>query len=112
MVIENQLEILNSLRSDFIKYADNNEPSFWELDINETGGSLTGFSYEDEPIILLDCVKNKGRWYICTNTSEDECCPECCPLEDLTENQIYEIKCIVESWLANKKANKINCHNL
>ena len=108
MIMENELTRLNNLRSDFIKYADNNEPSFWELDINEIGGSITGFSYEDEPIILLDCVKNKGRWYICTNISQDECCP----LEDLTENQICEIKCIVESWLANKKANKINCHNV
>lgn len=102
--MENELTRLNNLRSDFIKYADSNEPSVWELDINEVGGSLPGYSYEDEPVILLDCVKTEGRWFICTNRSEDE--KGCCPLEDLTENQIYEIRRFVESWLAKKDTNR------
>ena len=104
MIMENELTRLNNLRSDFIKYADSNEPSVWELDINEIGGSLPGYTYEDEPVILLDCVKTEGRWYICVNRTEDEV--GCCPLEDLTENQIYEIRRLVESWLANKDTNR------
>lgn len=104
MVMENELTRLNSLRSDFIKYADSNEPSIWELDINEIGGRLPGYSYEDEPIILLDCVKTEGRWYICANRFEDEF--GCYPLEDLTQHQIYEIRRFVESWLKNKDKNR------
>ena len=99
-----QLTKLNCLREEFIKNSDSNEPSTYELDVNSIGEQLNGYSYEDEPVILLDCVKTEGRWFICTNRSEDE--KGCCPLEDLTENQIYEIGRFVESWLANKDTNR------
>ena len=104
MKMENQLARLNLLREEFKKWADSNEPSTWELDVNEIGAHLSGYTYDDEPVILLDCVKTEGRWYICVNRSEDEV--GCCPLEDLTENQIYEIRRFVESWLANKDTNR------
>lgn len=42
--MEKQLNRLNGLRSDFMKWANSNEPSTWELDVNEIGGSLTGYS--------------------------------------------------------------------
>lgn len=102
--MENQLTRLNELRSDFINYAESNEPSTWELDINKIGGTLNGYSYEDEPVILLDCVKTDGRWYICANRSENEV--GCCPIEDLTENQIYEIRILVGTWIAKQNTKK------
>ena len=102
--MENQLTRLNELRSDFINYAESNEPSTWELDINKIGETLNGYSYEDEPVILLDCVKTDGRWYICSNRSENEV--GCCPIEDLTESQIYEIRILVGTWIAKKNTKK------
>ena len=106
MVMENELTRINSLRSDFIKYADSNEPSTYELDVNSIGGQLKGYTYEDEPVILLDCVKTEGRWYICVNRSENEV--GCCPIEDLTESQIYEIRILIGTWITtqNKKRYK------
>ena len=100
-----QLTKLNGLRSDFIKWARNNEPSIWELDVNEIGGKITGYSREDEPVILLDCVKNPGEWYICKNTTlvDDTLC--CLPIEELDDKQIYEIRVLVESWLVKKDIN-------
>ena len=100
-----QLTRLNCLREEFIKHADSNEPSTYELDVNSIGGQLKEYTYEDEPVILLDCVKTEGRWFICTNRSENE--KGCCPLEDLTENQIYEIRIFIEYWLANKDTNRL-----
>ena len=102
--MENQLSRLNELRSDFIKYAESNDASTWELDINKIGGTLKGYSYEDEPVILLDCVKTDGRWYICVNRSEDEV--GCCPIEDLTESQIYEIRILVGTWIATQNTKR------
>ena len=102
--MENQLTRLNELRSDFINYAESNEPSTWELDINKIGETLNGYSYEDEPVILLDCVKTDGRWYICSNRSENEV--GCCPIEDLTESQIYEIRILVGTWIAKQNTKK------
>ena len=104
--MENELTRINSLRSDFIKYADSNEPSTYELDVNSIGGQLKGYTYEDEPVILLDCVKTEGRWYICVNRSENEV--GCCPIEDLTESQIYEIRILIGTWITtqNKKRYK------
>lgn len=96
-----QLFRLNSLRSDFMKWADSNEPSVWELDINKIGGYIKGYTREDEPVVLLDCNKNKGDWYLCINTnSENEI--SCYPIADMTDDKIYEIRRIVESWLFSK----------
>ena len=106
MYMENQLARLNELRSDFIKYAESNDASTWELNINEIGGSLKGYTYEDEPVILLDCVKTDGRWYICVNRSEDEV--GCCPIEDLTESQIYEIRILVGTWITTQNKKRYN----
>ncbi len=100
-----QLTKLNGLRSDFIKWARNNEPSIWELDVNKIGGKLTGYSREDEPVILLDCTKNPGEWYICKNTTLVDNTLCCLPIEELTEKQIYEIRVLVESWLVKKDIN-------
>lgn len=104
--MENQLTRLNELRADFINYAESNEPSTWELDINKIGVTLNGYSYEDEPVILLDCVKTDGRWYICSNRSENEV--GCCPIEDLTESQIYEIRILVGTWIARQNTKRYN----
>jgi hypothetical protein len=64
----NDLLRLNGLRADFMKWADSNEPNTWELDVNEIGGSLTGFSPDDEPVVLLACSRDGGYgWYLCVN---------------------------------------------
>ena len=104
--MENQLARLNELRADFIKYAESNDASTWELNINEIGGTLKGYTYEDEPVILLDCVKTDGRWYICVNRSEDEV--GCCPIEDLTESQIYEIRILIGTWIETQNKKRYN----
>lgn len=101
----NDLLRLNGLRADFMKWADSNEPSTWELDVNEIGGSLTGFSPDDEPVVLLACGRNGGySWYLCVNEKIGGSEISCYPIESLTEEQIYEIRRLVESWLARKDA--------
>ena len=95
--MKTQLTILNCLRSDFKKFADSNEPNSWELDINEIGRNLTGFSPDDEPVILL----SDDKWFLCVNildVNENGCYP----IESLSDKQIYEIRSIVETWLAKK----------
>lgn len=100
-----QLTKLNGLRSDFIKWAKNNEPSMWELDVNKIGGRLTGYSFEDEPVIILDCTKNPGEWYISKNAKSFDSTLFCLPIEELDDKQIYEIRVLVESWLVKKDIN-------
>ena len=101
----NDLLRLNGLRADFMKWADSNEPSTWELDVNEIGGSLTGFTEDDEPVVLLACDKNGGHgWFLCVNTEIGGSETSYYPIEDLTDGQIYEIRRLVESWLARKDA--------
>lgn len=95
--MKRQLSVLNCLRSDFKKWADSNEPNSWELDLNEIGRNLTGFSPDDEPVILL----SDDKWFLCVNildVNENGCYP----IESLTDKQISEIRIIVESWLARK----------
>lgn len=113
------MSILNHLKSDFMKYADSFEPSTWEISLNEIKGQVNGFRREDEPIILLDCSEGEENWFLCTNTIicsdsiiEDYQKGEIIynplgviryyPLEELTDEQIYEIRRIVESWLVKK----------
>lgn len=98
--MERQLNMLNTLRTDFIKWTDSNEPSTWELDINEIGGHMTGFSFEDDPTVILDCNKNEGRWFLSVGGFDNE--GECYPIEELTAEQISEIRILVETWLARK----------
>lgn len=95
-----QLSILNCLRADFKKWATNNEPSSYELDVNKIGKQISGFNPDSNPTILLDCVKSDGYWYICTDNSDPE--SGCCPIETLSKEQVYEIRRLVESWLARK----------
>ena len=95
-----QLFKLNSLRADFKKWADSNEPNTWELSINNVGGHIDGFNKEDDPIVLLDCSESKGDWYLCVNTDNIE--NGCYPIADMTDDKIYEIRRIVESWLVKK----------
>lgn len=95
--MKTQLTILNCLRSDFKKFADSNEPNSWELDINEIGRNITGFSPDDEPVILL----SDDKWFLCVNT-DDVNENGCYPIESLSDKQIYEIRSIVETWLAKK----------
>lgn len=96
----NDLLRLNGLRADFMKWADSNEPSTWELDVNEIGGNLSDFTPDDEPTIILDCNKSEGKWYLCVSGYDSD--GGCYPLEDLTAEQVYEIRRLVESWLAKK----------
>lgn len=100
----NDLLRLNGLIADFMKCADSNEPSTWELDVNDIGGSLTGFTYDDDPTILLACDKNGGcGWFLCANDcNSDGGDGRCYPIENLTAEQIFEIERLVESWLAKK----------
>ena len=96
----NDLLRLNGLRADFMKWADSNEPSTWELDVNDIGGSLTGFTCDDDPTVILDCNKSEGKWYLCVNGYDSD--GGCYPIESLTAEQIFEIRRLVESWLAKK----------
>ena len=41
--MNDQLFRLNGLRADFMKWADSNEPSTWELDVNKINGHIDGF---------------------------------------------------------------------
>lgn len=102
-----QLTRLNCLRRDFIKWAESNEPSIYELDVNKIGGSITGYSNDDEPIILLDCTKNSGEWYICKNSNIDsiDSTMNTISVKFLQEEQIHDIRLIVESWLVKKDIN-------
>ena len=63
--MEKDLYTLNCLREDFIKWADSNEPSVYELELNKIGGKLTGFDSVTEPTILLDCNKSKVKDFCC-----------------------------------------------
>lgn len=104
---EDELLKLNGLKSEFVKWASNNEPSMWEIDINKIGGRLTGYKRDDEPIILLDFTDGYGEWYLCINTESLDIDTSCCcfPIADLTEDQIHEIRILVESWLVKKDEN-------
>jgi hypothetical protein len=96
-----QIEVLNCLRADFKRWAGSSEPSTWELNINEIGRNLMGFTKDDEPTVLLDCTESEGDWFLCVNTcNENEI--GCYPLEELSDDTQYEIRRIVESWLARK----------
>lgn len=96
-----QLNVLNCLRADFKKWAVSNEPNTWELDVNKIGKKLSAFGKAEEPVILLDCNENEGDWFLCVNTcGVNEI--GCYPLDDLSEDTKYEIRKIVETWLARK----------
>lgn len=96
-----QLKILDCLRTDFKKWADSNEPSTWEINVNEIGGQLSAFSRVDEPVILLDCTESEGDWFLCVNTNDINN-NDCYPIKDLSDETIYEIRKCVESWLVRK----------
>lgn len=102
--MENQLKKLNAFRADFMKWADSNEPCTWELDVNKIKGHIDGFTIDDEPVILLDCMESEGDWYLCVNENPNDINTDayCLPLEDLTKEQVYDIRRIVETWLARK----------
>lgn len=101
----NDLLRLNGLRADFMKWANSNEPSTWELDVNEIGGNLSDFTPDDEPVILLTCDrKGATGWFLCVNGDIGGSEITCYPLEDLTAEQVYEIRRLVEIWLAKKDA--------
>ena len=96
-----QLNVLNCLRADFKKWAVSNEPNTWELDVNKNGKKLSTFGKAEEPVILLDCTESEGDWFLCVNTDGvNEI--GCFPLEDLSDDTQYEIRKIVETWLARK----------
>lgn len=102
--LNKQLNRLNLLRSDFMKHADSNDPSVWELDVNEIGGKLSGIHPYDDPVILLDCSdKSDGSWFLCLNSTISEI--RCYPIETLTEEQISEIRKLVESFVVKKDEN-------
>ena len=42
--MKDQLFRLNGLRADFMKWADSNEPSTWEIEVNKIGGNITGYT--------------------------------------------------------------------
>ena len=98
-----QLFRLNGLKADFKKWADSNEPSTWEVDVNAIGGTITGFTPDDEPTVLLACDKNGGYgWFLCVNKELGGSEVSCYPIEELTKEQVYDIRRLVESWLAKK----------
>lgn len=108
--MEKELYRLNCLRSDFMKYADSFEPSTWEISLNEIKGHVNGFRREEEPVILLDCSEGEGKWFLCTDSIiEDfqEGVIRYYPLEKLSEKQVYEIRRIIETWLAKKDVDSI-----
>ena len=96
-----QLDVLNCLRADFKRWAASNEPSTWELNVNKLDKNLSAFGREEEPVILLDCTKSEGDWFLCVNTNDVNVIG-CFPLEDLSDDTQCEIRRIVESWLARK----------
>lgn len=99
--MEEQLFRLNCLKADFKRWANSNEPSTWEIDVNGIGGRLTEFGNTTEPVVMLDCTESDGKWFLCVNTNDvNE--TGCYPLEDLSDETIYEIRRCVESWLARK----------
>ena len=102
MTMEKQINILNCLRVDFKRWADSNEPSLYELDLNKINGGVSGFYTEDEPTVLLDCNKNEGEWFLSVNSTEDE--TRCYPIATLTAEQVYDIRICVESWLVRKES--------
>ena len=97
-----QIVRFNRLIADFKRWADSNEPSTWELSINKIGGSINGFNRSDEPVVLLDCSESEGDWYLCLNTDNIENEVGCYPIAEMTDDKIYEIRRIVESWLVKK----------
>lgn len=122
--MEKELYRLNCLRSDFMKCADSFEPNTWEISLNEIKGQVNGFRREEEPVILLDCSEGEGKWFLCSNSIicsdsiiEDYQKGEIIynplgviryyPLEELSEKQVYEIRRIVETWLAKKDVDSI-----
>ena len=122
--MEKELYRLKCLRSDFMKYADSFEPNTWEISLNEIKGQVNGFRRDEEPVILLDCSEGEGKWFLCTNSIicsdsiiEDYEKGEIIynplgviryyPLEELSEKQVYEIRRIVETWLAKNDVDSI-----
>lgn len=104
--MEKQIDKLNCLRIDFKRWADSNEPSTWELDLNKIGGQITDVSPNDDPVVLLDCSDSEGNWYLCVNSSD--CESGCYPITELSKTQVFEIRRIVESWLARKDMDFFN----
>jgi hypothetical protein len=105
--MENQIFRLNALRADFQRWADSNEPSTWEINLNKIGGNLSAFGKSYDPVILLDCTSGESNWFLCVNTnSVDE--KGCYPIEDLSNESIYEIRRIVETWLVRKDIESLN----
>ena len=93
-----------------MKWADSFEPSTWEISLNEIKGQVNGFRREDEPVILLDCSEDEGRWFLCTDSVVEDYQEGVIgyyPLEELSEKQVYEIRRIVETWLAKKDVDSI-----
>ena len=93
-----------------MKWADSFEPSTWEISLNEIKGQVNGFRREDEPVILLDCSEDEGRWFLCTDSVDEDYQEGVIgyyPLEELSEKQVYEIRRIVETWLAKKDVDSI-----
>ena len=75
-----------------------------ELDVNEIGGKLSGIHPDDDPVILLDCSdKSDGSWFVCLDNRGSEI--RCYPIETLTEEQISEIRKLVESFVVKKDEN-------
>lgn len=106
--MKDQLFRLNGLRADFMKWADSNEPSTWEIEVNKIGGNITGYTPDDDPIILLDCTDSDGSWFLCVEGTDIN--SGCYPIELLSENQIYEIRRLIETWLARKDADFFNIY--
>jgi hypothetical protein len=99
------ISILNHLKEDFMKFADSNEQSTYEMNLSEIGGCLCGFDPADDPTIMLD-NRHEGYWYVSINISVPYEI-KWYPLEELPDEQIYEIRRIVETWLVKKDMGKL-----
>lgn len=90
---------LNCLRSDFIKYAPSHKPNIYELRLNEIGGRLTAFGSSIHPVVILDTTKEDNGWFLQIGSKDNT---ECYSFNDISKEQIYDIRKIIESWLARR----------
>lgn len=90
---------LNCLRSDFIKYAPSHKPNIYELRLNDIGGRLTAFGSSMNPVVILDTTKDNDGWILQIGSKDNT---ECYSFNDISKEQIYDIRKIIESWLARR----------
>jgi hypothetical protein len=102
--MENQIFRLNALRTDFMKWAGSDGENKWKVRLNEIGGQLSAFGASTNPTVILD--SNEDKWYLSVSDSNNVV--DCYPIEDLSLDQVHEIRRIIETWLARKDVDFFN----